>query len=161
MNDLLIPIRWLHILSAAIWLGEVVVINFIMIPALSKYDKEGKSEMLVNIFPKLFRMVSILSASTVLTGSILLWFYTKYDFEILLSGRWGLSILIGGSMGLLLTLFHFFIENKITKLLAPNDAKFIEENHALVYSKLKIIPRIGLVVITSIFIVMMFAVRGI
>lgn len=54
MNDLMIPTRYLHVLSAAIWLGEVVVINFIMIPILTKYDKEGKSEILVNIFPKLF-----------------------------------------------------------------------------------------------------------
>ncbi|WKZ74564.1 MAG: DUF4149 domain-containing protein [Vicingaceae bacterium] len=161
MNYLMIPIRYLHVLSAAIWLGEVVVINFIMIPILTKYDKEGKSEILVNIFPKLFKMASILSAITVITGAILLWFYTKYNFDILLSSRWGLSILIGGLLGLLLTLFHFFLENKLLKLLLPKEANDIEKNHTLVYSRLKIIPRIGLVVITSIFFLMMFAERGI
>lgn len=159
MDTLYTFIRWLHVISASIWLGEVVVINFIMIPVLSQYDKEGKSEVLTNVFPKLFKMASILSVSTVITGTILLWHFTGFDFTLLINSKWGLSILIGGTLGLLLTLFHLFLERNVTKLLSPADAAQLEANHALVYSRLKIIPRIGLVVITLIYLLMMNSVR--
>ncbi|MBI4929313.1 MAG: hypothetical protein HY841_01005 [Bacteroidetes bacterium] len=160
MNDFFPTIKMLHLFFASCWLGEVMVINFIMTPALGKYNKEGKSEMLVTIFPKLFRMASILSAITIITGTSLLWFYTKFNFEILMQGHWRI-ILIGGTLGLLLTLFHFFLEARVTNLLAPNEKNYNYENHALVYGRLKIIPRIGLVVITTIFFLMMFAEYGI
>jgi len=131
-----------------------------MIPILSKNDKEGKSEMLMTVFPMLFRMASILSAITVLTGAILLWLYTGFDISLTSTNRWEFALIIGGILGLLLTFFHFFLETKLAKLIYPKDACMIEQNHNLVYSRLKIIPRIGLVVITSIFLLMMFATRG-
>lgn len=160
MIELLPYIKMLHIVAASCWLGEVVVINFIMLPSLAEYDKQGKSEMLVTVFPKLFRLASLLSAATVITGTALFWFYTKFNSEIIFIGKWKI-ILIGGTLGLLLTLFHFFLEARVTKILAPNEKNYNYENHALVYSRLKIIPRIGLLVIATVFFLMMAAEYGI
>lgn len=36
MDDWLMPIRWIHVASASAWFGEVVVINLVLIPALSR-----------------------------------------------------------------------------------------------------------------------------
>lgn len=161
MSDFIIPLRWIHVLAASIWLGEVVVINFIMIPLVSKSNFEDKKQIISNIFTKLFRMASILSLTTVVSGILLMGLYTNWDLTLLTEGRWGISILLGGIFASGLTLFHFFLEHKVTFLLSNEDREILNNNYALVYSRLKIIPRIGLVVISSIYLLMMFAVRGI
>ncbi len=56
-------VRWIHVLAASAWFGEVVAINFILIPTLSSYQGEGRKSFLSNVFPRVFRMASILSAT--------------------------------------------------------------------------------------------------
>jgi len=158
--ELLPIIRWLHVISAAAWLGEVVVINFVLIPALSRFDRDGRKLFLVKLFPRVFRLASVLSGTTAITGGFLLYHYTGGQFSVLLNNMWGICMLVGGGLGLLLTIFHFFIENRLGKKInvirhSGSDAVFRE-----VYLDIKIVPRLGLLVITTIFFLMMYAVRG-
>lgn len=159
--DALFPvIRTLHVLSGSFWIGEVVVINFVLIPVLSSYSLEMRKQFLLSVFPRVFNLASILSALVVVTGVLMVFYRTNGNLENLLEGRWGLSILVGGSLGILLTIFHFFMENRLARKIGlgrEGDDGQIDDVHL----KLKIVPRLGLVVITTIFLLMINAVRGI
>lgn len=162
LDSWLIPIRWIHVIAGSTWFGEVVVINFILIPVLGTLDVPERRRFLTTVFPRVFKMASVLSVTAVLTGLLMVFTMTDGDLTRLTEGRWGRAILFGGSLGTLLTIFHFFMENRLAKRIGigceyvPSD-----EDLANVHSKLKIVPRGGMLVISTILFSMMFAVRGI
>jgi uncharacterized membrane protein len=160
MPDLAVVLRWIHVLSASAWFGEVVVINVVLIPALSGRQGAARREMLATIFPRVFRLASVLAATTAVTGGALLYLHTGGDWRMLTSGRWGMSILVGGTMGLVLVLFHFFMEDRLARRAGIGRADTPDAVLADVHVKLQIVPRVGLVVITTIIFLMMYAVRG-
>lgn len=160
MIDIYPLIRTIHELAGALWLGEVIVINFILIPVLSKYEGEVRKQLLISIFPKIFNLASLLSAVVVITGLYMVYILTNGSFNLIGMGRWGISILIGGSLGILLTLFHFFMENKLAKKIGIGK-QGDEEKLAEVHLRLKIVPRIGLLVLLTIFLLMINATHGI
>jgi uncharacterized membrane protein len=153
-------IRMIHVLSGSLWIGEVVVINFILIPVLSRYEGELRKQFLISIFPKIFNLASILSATVVLTGMFLVYYLTNGHLERLTQGSWGLSILFGGGLGIILTLFHFFMENRLANKIGLGKMGD-EEKLAEVHLRLKLVPRIGLLVILTIFLLMINAAHGI
>ena len=77
----------------------------------------------------------------------------------LLGTRWGLGILIGGFLALLLMLFHFFVESRLEPIAATAD-KGSEIDVDKIISVLKVVPRIGLIILVLIVLLMMFAARG-
>lgn len=149
-------VRWLHVLCGSAWFGEVVVINFVLIPTLSKYKGSARKDFLNTIFPKIFKLASVLAATTAITGGILLYHFIGFEIEQLTQrGTWGWSLLIAGSLGLILTLFHFFIENLLARKIGVGDPNISQEDVEDVHLKLKLVPRLGIVVITIIFIFML------
>lgn len=160
MTEYLPFIRTLHVLSAGLWLGEVAVINFILIPAFARLEGETRKKFLIVVFPRVFKLASIFSATAIITGSFLLGTLVQGDLRALFQGRWGWSILIGGSLGIILTVFHFFLEQILAKKLGFNE-NISEDAMAEFHIKLKIVPRLGLIIITVIFLLMINASRGI
>ncbi|HMV13792.1 MAG TPA: hypothetical protein PKK18_00205 [Chitinophagales bacterium] len=151
-------VRFLHVVCASAWFGEVVVINFVLIPALSRYQGVYKKDFLNTIFPKIFNLASVLAGTTAVTGGILLYHFIGVDIVSLTSkGTWGWSILIAGTLGLVLTIFHFFIENNLAKKVGVGDPNLSQDSVEDVHLKLKFIPRACLVVITTIFLLMLNA----
>ncbi|MBI1835928.1 MAG: hypothetical protein HYR91_01550 [Flavobacteriia bacterium] len=69
-SDIYTFIHWLHVACGSAWFDEVVVINFVLIPALSKYQGEARKDFLNTIFPKTFNLTSVLVATTAITGGI-------------------------------------------------------------------------------------------
>ncbi|GIK22237.1 MAG: hypothetical protein BroJett005_16510 [Ignavibacteriota bacterium] len=160
MSELYTIIRAIHILAAALWLGLVMVINFVIQPVLAKLEGDLRRQVIKSIFPRIFKLASIFSATVVITGLILVYYLTNGNLEALLYGRWGISILIGSSLGILLTLFHFFLEEKLSKKIIQGkqgDNQKLEEVHL----KMKIVPRVGLTILTIIFLLMINAAHGI
>lgn len=49
--DLYPYVRWIHVLAASAWFGEVVAIHFILIPSLSSYEGEERKSFLNTVFP--------------------------------------------------------------------------------------------------------------
>jgi hypothetical protein len=152
--------RWVHILASAAWLGEVITIVFVVVPALRKLPVESRKLFIASAFPRIFRWASVFALTSILAG---LW------FNYLLTG-WvdpaayffsprGLPIFVGGLLGLLLATFHFFIEGRlearVVKMAGASDS---DQDRILRY--LTIIPRGGLAVMTLIFVLMMVGARG-
>lgn len=63
-------------------------------------------------------------------------------------------------MGLVLTLFHFFMEDKLARRVGIGCPDTSMDTVNDVHAKLTLVPRLGLGVITTIFFLMMYAVRG-
>jgi uncharacterized membrane protein len=159
--DLYIIVRWVHVLAAAAWYGEVAVMNFVLIPTLSGHRGAARKDFLNAVFPRVFRMASILSATVAITGGVLLYHHTGGDLRILVENPWGKFILVGGALGLLLTLFHFFMENRLARRVGVGDPDLPLEAVEDVHLKLRVVPRLGFLVLTIIFVLMMIAVRGV
>jgi hypothetical protein len=157
-------LRWIHVIAGAAWLGEVAVVSFLLVPVLSHLESDKRTWFLAVIFPRVFRLASILSLTTILAGAALNLSLSGWQVDVALarltSSRWGWSILAGGLLGLGLTFFHHIMEHRFephmrATLDEPDDAEF-----AIIVRRLQIIPRVGLGVLVLTFLLMMFAVRG-
>lgn len=160
IQSLVIPIRWLHILAAAAWFGEVAVINFVLIPAIQKSTIAERNHLMLRVFPGIFRLASVVSATVVSTGTLLTYAQVNGQWSRLLtSGIWGYAIFVGGIMAWLITIFHFFIEGWLSKRLGYDETQSpgaLAEMHVAVST----IPRLAMLVLSLIFITMMIAGRG-
>jgi len=160
--DLIPFLRWLHILSGAAWLGEVVTINFVIIPALKHMDARDRPRYIRETFPRLFRLASILSLISVSSGITMLILTADWNGPAaFLASRWGLSITFGGSLALALTAFHFFVESRLEPIASSLEAGTPGKDIDKVIRILRVVPRVGLVVMIVIFISMMYTARGI
>ena len=54
--------------ALAAWIGEVVTLNFIIIPSVKALDEEGRAAFIARYFPRFFAMATVLSLTTVLAG---------------------------------------------------------------------------------------------
>jgi membrane protein YdbS with pleckstrin-like domain len=113
------------------------------------------------IFPRIFRLASVLSALTIATGLVLTIGFSRGNLEIFVATAWGRAIFAGGALGLLLTLFHFFIEQRLSRFLASRGEASPGFTVDELHHRLRVIPRIGLVVLIVIFWLMMYAARRI
>lgn len=157
-------LRWIHILAGAAWLGEVVVVNFILVPVLARVEADKRGWFLGMIFPHIFHLATALSVTTILAGAALNLSLVNWRLDVALirltSTQWGWSILIGGLLGLGLTLFHLVIEHRLEPHVLTVKEQFDEEAFQHVLRRLRLIPRLGLGVLLAIFMFMMFATRG-
>lgn len=157
-------LRWIHVLAGATWLGEVVVVNFILVPALARLEPSKREWFMAAVFPYIFRLASVLSLTTILAGAALNLSLSNWQIDVaiarLTSSRWGWSILAGGSLGLGLTLFHFIAEQRLEPHVVAAHEAFGSDDFAKTLRRLQIIPGIGLSILVLIFLLMMFAVRG-
>jgi uncharacterized membrane protein len=157
-NEFFTIVRWLHVACGSAWFGEVLVINFVLIPALSNYKGAARKDFLNTIFPNIFHLASVLAATTALTGSLLLYHFISFDLTTLTErGTWGWSILIAGTLGFILTLFHFFVENLLARKIGVGKPTITQEAVEDVHVRLKLIPRLGMAIITIIFFLMLNA----
>ena len=158
-------LRWLHVIAGAAWLGEVVVINIILVPTLLRLETGKRGWFLSAVFPRVFRLASLLSLTTILAGAALNLSLSDWQLDVALNRlgttRWGMSILIGGLLGLGVTLFHFFAESRMEPLVVAAGEGIDPAQEELILRRLKIIPRVGLGVLFVVFLLMMFAVRGV
>lgn len=155
--SLLNIVRWIHIISGVAWLGEVLAINFVLIPALLNMEKSERGAFVRQIFPRVFRLASVLSVLALLSGVAMSYLITGWkNLGPLIGTRWGTGILIGALLALALTLFHFLAESRLEPVAAKADEADVEK----IISVLKVVPRVGLVVILVIVLLMMYAARG-
>ncbi len=155
-----LALRWLHIFAAASWFGEVVTINFVLVPAVGKMTPEDGSKMLVDIFPRIFKLASYLSGTAVITGILLAWERFSSDYTMLWTTGSGRAFLAGATLGLLLTTFHFILEPRLDGMICTAAEKGdLELSNRVIYL-LKIVPRVGLLVIGSTLLLMMIGARG-
>ena len=153
-------VLWIHLLAGAAWLGEVVTINFVIFPFVTRLDIEQRRRIIKNLFPPIFNLASVLALITLTAGLLLNYLLTEWrDLDQYLSTSNGRAIFIGGLLGLLLTIFHFFAEKRLERRIDKLEGGSNEEVETIT-RYLRIIPRVGMVVIFIIFALMMYGARG-
>ena len=155
--NLLNIVRWIHIISGTAWLGEVITINFVLVPALLKMEKENRGVFVRQTFPKVFRLASVLSVTALTSGAIMVYLITGgQNLSERMGTRWGDGILGGATLALLLSLFHFLVEGRLKPIAETADEEGVDK----IIAVLKTVPRVGLGVILLIILLMMYGARG-
>lgn len=153
-------LRWIHVLAGVGWFGLVLAVIFVLVPTLRRLEGDSQSEFLRSVFPRVFRLASVLSATALLAGVAL--YLELFDWSLQLSPlvdtEWGRSILIGAILGALLTTFHFVVEAKfepaIRSGLEPADMK-------RTIRILTLAPRVGVFVLAGTVVAMLYAAHGV
>ncbi len=65
-------LRWLHVLAAIVWLGQIAFINFVQIVALKELEGAERGGVLKAIVPRVAMLFRSASHLTVITGILLL-----------------------------------------------------------------------------------------
>lgn len=154
-------IRWLHVLSAASWLGEVITINFVLVPALAKLTEAERARFIAAVFPRVFKLASVLSLTAVCSGAVLFMLRFGSNWQAVWHTPFTRVLAIGAVLGLLLTTFHFVVEPRLSKLIYAAKAQGNIAATEMIHSRLRVIPRAGLGVLVAIVLFMMVGARGI
>ena len=155
-------VRWVHILAGAAWLGEVVTVVFMLVPLISRLPLTERGRFVAAVFPRIFRLASVFSITTLLAGVVLNYMLTGWrQLGSYFSGLRGVALLTGAVLGLMLALFHFFAESRLEPHVLSLADNADEETLRTLTKYLRIIPRVGLGVIITIFLLMMLAARGV
>ncbi|MBI3980255.1 MAG: hypothetical protein HY331_18935 [Chloroflexi bacterium] len=146
--ELLYAVRLIHIVAGVGWLGEVAVINFVLVPVLLNARPEERVTLLALVFPRLFRLATILGGLAVGSGVISVLWYTQLQFDLLIASRWGSVITAGGALGTLLYGFHLFQESRAERSLASNLRAAIKSGDTptttRLLRRLATFPRVGM-----------------
>jgi uncharacterized membrane protein len=154
-------VRFIHVVAGVGWLGEVVTVNFVLLPALFKARPADRAPLLNNVFPFVFRLATVLGAIAGASGLALLLWTTQLQPEHLLLSPSGRFVLIGGTLGALLYAFHVFQESGTEQSLANTLAIATDADdpqaRARFLSHLALFPRIGLLLLLVIVLLMVAA----
>ena len=157
-------LRGIHVLAGTAWLGEVLVVNVVLVPVLTRLEPEKRGWFLSAIFPRIFRLASILSLTTVLAGALFNLSLSDWQVHVaasrLIASRWGWCIMLGGVLGFGLTLFHFVAERRLEPHVVAADDDPDGAAWARTLRHLTIIPRAGFGILVLIVVLMMVAARG-
>jgi uncharacterized membrane protein len=154
-------LRWLHVLTAAAWFGQVVVLNFVLVPAIVREKKAATQlDLMRRLLPPSFKLASILSGLSVVAGGVLLWGRYHEDWSVMFSAWQGHVLATGALLAVLLTGFHHMSEPKLGRMIQQTSADD-PAAVAKIVGRLKIAPKVGLVLITLVTLAMMIGVRGI
>lgn len=161
MSELLFLTRFIHIVSGLGWLGEVVTVNFVLLPALARAEPELRGRILTAIFPFIFRLATILGAMAVISGAVVFWIMSGGELARLFDTTWGQRILLGGLFGGPLFAFHLLQESRweggLGKRLVAAEHDPAASDRILRH--LRVIPRIGLAILVACVLFMSAAAR--
>lgn len=146
MPEPLFIARLVHIVTSIGWLGEVLTVNFVLLPALGRADPALRGRILLSVFPFVFRLATILGGLAVVSGAITFWITTGGNLGVLIDTDWGRRILIGGFFGGLVFVFHLVQESRLEGSLATRLATIADDpdQSDLILRRVRIIPRVGL-----------------
>lgn len=119
-----------------IWLGTVIVVNFVFIPSLAKLTDDNKAKVIGAIFPRLFRFATVLVLLFITT--LLLRLANGHETNTLA------TVLIST-----LSIFHLAVEPKFRRLAMDlSRSNYSQENLKVFAKYINFIPRIGLGIIS-------------
>jgi hypothetical protein len=136
----------------------VVVVNVAMMPSIAHKLSQHDADILSPIFKRIHFIISACALCTFITGGLVVWMRVKFDILSLLGCTQGKLIFIGGTLGFMITLFHFLIEDNVIDYLKSKSSS--KNEIQIGYKGIEYIPKIGLIMISTIFILMLIAARG-
>jgi uncharacterized membrane protein len=149
--ELIFALRLVHVVAGVGWAGEVLTLNFVLLPALFKARANDRAMLLQTVFPYVFRLATVLGGIAIISGLGLLAWYTQLDLTRLVTSTWGWRVLVGGSLGGGLYAFHVLQESGMEHSLAAHLVFLTDTDDPRVAEPLlrhlALFPRIGIVVL--------------
>lgn len=117
---------WLHVLAAAVWIGGMVFIALVLVPATRRPEHRGVATSLIRWTGRRFRWIGWLSLALLLLTGIINLAYRGFGWADLVSGRlWegpfgralGIKLLLVAMISFLSILHDFVIGPRATDLL--------------------------------------------
>lgn len=151
MTTFMYFVRLVHVIAGVGWLGEVITINFVLLPALFRAPADDRNVLLTTVFPYIFRLATALGGLAIVSGLGLLLWNTRLDLTLLVTTTWGWRILIGGTIGLIIFLFHLIQESGAERSLA-GELVFLQDSDdpeaaRRLLKHLAIFPRVGMLIL--------------
>ena len=151
-------LRFLHVAAGVSWLGEVLVVAFVLAPALQRLAGRDRENLLAHVFPLVFRLATVLGGLAVLTGFALLWLRSGFSGALLFGTGSGRVLVVALSLALGLYLFHLIMERKLLRL-AGRVREGVATPHETekLSGHLTLIPRAGAIVLGTVTVLMIYA----
>ncbi|MDG6951585.1 MAG: hypothetical protein JRN12_07065 [Nitrososphaerota archaeon] len=96
-------VAWFHLFFAVVWIGSSIVSFVVIGPVVSRLTPTSRAEFMVMFFPKMERFLSFVVPLLLLSGGIL--FAAMSWGGPLALDTWSVSVLAGGSLGLVTYVF--------------------------------------------------------
>lgn len=112
------------------------------------------------MFPKVFRAASYLSGTAVLCGIALLYHRFHNDWSQLFAMTGGRIFLVAAVLGTALTTFHFILEPRLEGMVCTAGTEPVPEVGPRAVRLLRVVPRAGLAVISTVMLLMMAGSHG-
>ncbi|MDG6921498.1 MAG: hypothetical protein JRN59_08210 [Nitrososphaerota archaeon] len=104
MSPLLIAaVAWFHLFFAVVWIGSSIMFFVVLGPVVSRLTPVSRAEFTVMFFPKMERFLNLVVPLLLLSGGIL--FAAMSWGGPLVLDTWSVSVLAGGSLGLVTYFF--------------------------------------------------------
>jgi uncharacterized membrane protein len=118
-------LRWIHFLSGVTWIGLLYYFNFVQGPFMAEAAAAAKPEVLTKLLPRALWWFRWAAMVTVIAGILIILNRVRNGGWELLSwnshNAWGVSISIGGILGIIMWFNVWFI-------IWPNQKVIIEAN---------------------------------
>ncbi len=75
MLELIFVLRLVHVVAGVGWAGEVLTVNFVLLPALFKARADERVTLVQSVFPHVFRLATVLGGIAIVSGLGLLAWY--------------------------------------------------------------------------------------
>lgn len=152
-HEVLFIVRLAHVADVS-WLGEVVTISFVPLPALVNARHDDRQVLLNTAFPYVFRLATVLGGITVASGVVLLLWYTRPNPLASFGTTWGWLIFAGGTIGAALYAFHLFEESGAERSIAAHLAFTLDSDDPKEVQRLlehlAFFPRAGMLVLIAV-----------
>ncbi len=163
MVELFSLLRWVHELAAITWFGEVFVVTHIIVPTLSRLPESPKGLLMLKLYPRVFRMATLSSATTIVSGAGTALLQSNFNLAYFIETFPGQLILVGGSIGLFMFFLHTTVERVEMRALSrtkigaqgnlPDELRVLDR-------RLQILPRVGFTLLTIVLILMIYTSHG-
>ena len=144
------------LVALAAWVGEVVTLNFIIVPGINALDEAGRAAFIGRYLPRFFRMATVLALTTVLSGlgvGLIAAYGPDIPHAVPVGGS--AEVLIAAILIVALACFHLVAQSRLRPIVESFAVTPDPEKVGFVTRFLGIVPRIGLVVIVGAFVLLM------
>ena len=114
-------LRWIHFLAGITWIGILYYFNFIQGPFMTEAAAAAKPEVLTKLLPRALWWFRWGAMVTLIAGLLIILSRINSGGMEVMSTSWGISISIGGLLGLIMWFNVWFI-------IWPNQRFIIEAN---------------------------------
>lgn len=153
-------LRTVHVICGIGWLGEVLVVLFVLTPALRRMDAAGRAAMLGSVYPRVFRLATALGVITIAAGFAMLWEIYDFNTDYLFGTTRGVALLAGASLGGGLYVFHLVAEHRLTGITSKvRDLEATPEESERLIRLLRVVPVIGGAILVAAVVLMVAASR--